>query len=149
METTDKNQYIIANLGEEHYGIEIKYIESIIVMQNITRIPKSQAYYKGVVNLRGEIVPVMSLRNRLGKEDEDYTGKTRIIIVRPEHQSTLVGIIVDEVKEVINLDTNDIDRINSIEDESDSFSIGIGKYNETLINILNVISIVNSKDKKK
>ena len=79
MEANDAKQFIVANLNTELYGIEIKYIDNIIVMQKITRVPKSQSYFKGVINLRGEIVPVLSLGERLGNTSADETPKTRIM----------------------------------------------------------------------
>ncbi len=143
----DLKQYIIAYLNKDQYGIDIKYIENIIVMQSITRVPKSQSFFKGVINLRGEIVPVMSLRSKLGIEEVPYTGKSRIIIVRPEAQAAPVGLIVDEVKEVITLDQNEIEKMTYDEkDKKASYSIGIGKYGNDLINLLNIPSIVIEKE---
>jgi purine-binding chemotaxis protein CheW len=140
-------QFIIAYLNNGQYGIDINYIDNIIVMQSITRIPKSQRFFQGVINLRGEIVPVMSLRNKLGMEEAPYTSKSRIIIVRPESGAAPVGLIVDEVKEVISLEQDAIDKMNYDEkDEKANFSIGIGKYGVDLINLLNVPSIVNEKE---
>ena len=143
----DLKQYIIAYLNKDQYGIDIKYIENIIVMQSITRVPKSQSYFKGVINLRGEIVPVMSLRSKLGIEEVPYTGKSRIIIVRPEAQAASVGLIVDEVKEVITLDQSEIEKMTYDEkDKKANYSVGIGKYNKDLINLLNISSIVIEKE---
>lgn len=141
MAAEEAKQYIITKLGNDSYGIEIKYIESIIVMQKITRVPKSQSYFKGVINLRGEVVPVFNLRKRLGLEEVENTQATRIIIVRPEEQATPVGIIVDEVREVISLSNDDIERL-SYDDDKANFSLGIGKYEDQLINILNIIAMV-------
>ena len=147
MATMDSKQYIVIILDKDQYGIEIKYIENIIVMQAITRVPKAQAFFKGVINLRGDVVPVMSLRNKLGIEEEAYGSKYRIIIVRPEPQAAPVGLIVDEVKEVIDLDNSAIEKMNYDEkDEKGNFSIGIGKYGTDLINILNIPAIVIEKD---
>jgi len=144
---TDTKQFIIAYLNKDQYGIDIKYIDNIIVMQSITRIPKSQSYFRGVINLRGEIVPVMSLRNRLGMEEASYTSKSRIIIVRPESSAAPVGIIVDEVKEVVTLESGTIEKINyDDKDEKPNYSIGIGKYGSELINLLNIPGIVIEKD---
>ncbi len=143
----DLKQYIIAYLNKDQYGIDIKYIENIIVMQSITRIPKSQSYFKGVINLRGEIVPVMSLRSKLGIEEVPYTGKSRIIIVRPDAQAAPVGLIVDEVKEVISLDQGDIEKMTYDEkDKKANYSVGIGKYGNDLINLINIPSIVIEKE---
>ena len=96
-------QYIVIKLGEEQYGININYIDNIVRMQKITRVPKAQHYFKGVINLRGEIVPVMSLRLKFGLPVDEITDKTRIIIIKLEQQAT-VGLIVDQVNEVVNLD---------------------------------------------
>lgn len=147
MATADSRQYIVAYLQKEQYGFEIKYIDNIIVMQSITRVPKAQSYFKGVINLRGEIVPVMSLRSRLGLPEDNYTDKARIIIVRPEPQAAPVGLIVDEVKEVITLDVNDIEKMNYDEnDEKGSYSVGVGKYGTELINLLNIAAIIIEKE---
>jgi purine-binding chemotaxis protein CheW len=147
MATTDSKQYIIAYLDKEQYGIEIKYIDNIIVMQNITRVPKAQSYFKGVINLRGEIVPVMSLRRRLGLSEEVFTAKSRIIIVRPEAQAAPVGLIVDEVKEVVTLEADAVEKMNYDEkDDKANYSVGVGKLGTDLINLLNIPAIVIEKE---
>ncbi len=147
MEANDAKQFIVANLNTELYGIEIKYIDNIIVMQKITRVPKSQSYFKGVINLRGEIVPVLSLGERLGNTSADETPKTRIIIVRPEPQAAPLGLIVDGVKEVITIEPDDIEKINYDEKESKiNFSIGVGKYQDDLINLLNIPAVIFDKE---
>lgn len=143
----EAKQYIVTNLNKELYGIDIKYIDNIIVMQNITRVPKSQSYFKGVINLRGEIVPVMSLGQRLGIADPDSSPKTRIIIVRPEPQAAPVGLIVDGVKEVISLESEAIEKL-SLDDKDNkaNFSLGIGKYQSELINLINIPAVVVEKE---
>ena len=62
-------QYIVVQIGSEKYGIDISYVDNIVRMQKITRVPKAQEYFKGIINLRGEIVPVMSIRLKMGLED--------------------------------------------------------------------------------
>ena len=147
MAANEAKQFIITYLNNEQYGIDIKYIDNIIVMQSITRVPKAQAFFKGVINLRGEIVPVMSLRIKLGIEEAAYTNKSRIIIVRPEPQAAPVGLIVDEVKEVITLEAEAIDKmIYDEKDEKATYSIGIGKQGLDLINLLSIPTIVYEKD---
>lgn len=147
METADAKQYIIVNLGHDQYGVEIKYIENIIVMQSITRIPKSQDFFKGVINLRGDIVPVMSLRAKLGLAPDEFTSVTRIVIVKPEPSAAPVGIIVDSVREVITLKGSDIEKLNYDEkDKNANFSLGIGKYGNDLINILNIPGLIIEKE---
>ena len=78
-------QYIVVKVGNEQYGIDIQYIDNIVKSQRITRVPKTQKYYNGVINLRGEIIPVMSIRVRLGLEPDVFTDKTRIIIIKLEN----------------------------------------------------------------
>ena len=147
MAALDTKQFIVTYLNNEQYGIEIKYIENIIVMQSITRVPKAQSYFKGVINLRGEIIPVLSLRKKLDIADAEYTSKSRIVIVRPEPQAAPVGMIVDEVKEVITLEVSAIEKMNYNEkDDKVNYSVGIGKFGNDLINLLNVVAIVLDKD---
>lgn len=147
MEAADTKQYIIIMLNNEHYGIEIKYIENIIVMQNITRVPKAQSFFKGVINLRGEIIPVMSLRSKLEQEEAAFTSATRIVIVRPEQQAAPVGIIVDEVNEVITLENSQVEKMTYDEkDENANYSVGIGKVEGDLVNLLNIPSVIIEKE---
>lgn len=147
MAEDNSKQYIEVRLGNDLYGIEIKYIDSIIVMHNITRVPKAQSYFLGVINLRGEVIPVMSLSRRLGVDENEFTSATRIIIIKPEPQSAPVGMIVDEVNEVITLDEADIQKMNYDENDSTSaYSLGIGKLGDNLINILNISEIAGKED---
>jgi purine-binding chemotaxis protein CheW len=147
MAEDNSKQYIEVRLGNDLYGIEIKYIDSIIVMHNITRVPKAQSYFLGVINLRGEVIPVMSLSRRLGVDENEFTSATRIIIIKPEPQSAPVGMIVDEVNEVITLDEADIQKMNYDENDSTSaYSLGIGKLGDNLINILNIPEIAGKED---
>ena len=106
------NQYIVVNLGIEQYGIDIRYVDNIVRMQKITRVPKVQKFFKGVINLRGEIIPVMSIRARFNLEDDVYTDKTRIIIIKPDQQEK-IGILVDSVKEVVSLEEDNIEKIHN------------------------------------
>lgn len=139
----NEKQYIIFKLSNELHGIDINNIESIIVMQKITRVPKAQKFFKGVINLRGEIIPVMSLRLKFGKEEADFTRDSRIIIVRPESQAAPVGLIIDQVLEVVRLDNDEIDQITYEEnDPKADYSFGIGKHKNELVNLLNIKTIV-------
>lgn len=135
-------QYIVIRLGDELYGINIGYVDNIVRMQRITRVPKSQPYYVGVINLRGEVVPVMSLRKRFGLEADVYAGATRVIILKLEDQS-LIGVIVDEVREVVNLDTENVETPSfKLDEKNASYLAGIGKNGDNLISLLNVENVV-------
>ncbi len=147
MEAANSKQYIIVCLDDNQYGIDIKYIHNIIVMQNITRVPKAQPYFRGVINLRGDVIPVMSLRRKFGLPDDQFTPVSRIVIVKPDPQAAPVGIIVDEVREVITLDKAQIEKMNYDEnDDKADYSKGIGKFENELINLLNIPGIILEKE---
>ena len=105
---SETTQFIVVKLGDEQYGIDIKFVDNIVRMQHITRVPNVQEYLKGVINLRGEVIPVMSARLKMGLPADEYTKSTRIIILRLEQHGT-IGIVVDEVKEVVTLDNRQIE----------------------------------------
>lgn len=148
IETTEKStkQYIVVQIGNEKYGIDIGYIDNIVRMQKITRVPKAQVFFKGIINLRGEIVPVMSIRTKMELEDDVFTNKSRIIILKIEDKG-LLGVIVDEVCEVVTLSEDDIDTLSaSAKNGRDSFISGIGKKDGTLISLFEINAIVEEKD---
>lgn len=141
-----KKQYIVVSIGNEQYGIDIHYVDNIVRMQKITRVPKAQDYFKGIINLRGEVVPVMSIRLKMDLPDDEFTNATRIIILKLEQHGVL-GIIVDEVKEVVTLSTNEIDKMtNEVKDGKNSFINGIGKHDGQLISLLELNSIISEKE---
>jgi len=140
----EEKQYIAVVLNDEQYGIDINYIDNIVRMQRITRVPKSQSYFPGVINLRGEIIPVMSLRKKFGFEDDVFTPKTRILILKPEPQAS-IGFIVDEVKEVVSLSENDIDKLASNE-EKNTYITGVGKHQRGLVSLLNISAVLSEKE---
>ena len=140
-----KKQYIVVKIGSEQYGIDISYVDNIVRMQKITRVPKAQTYFKGIINLRGEIVPVMSVRKRMGLEDDVFTNASRIIILKFEQQGSL-GIVVDEVKEVVTLGADQIDKVSyNKKMDQDTFINGIGKNGEELISLFNINSIIGEE----
>lgn len=145
---TDSVQYIVVKIGTEQYGIDIKYVDNIVRMQKITRVPKVQPYVKGVINLRGEVIAVMSIRLKMGLSDDEFTNKSRIIILKPDQQSE-VGIIVDEVKEVVTLETEEIEKtFYDVKDERISYINGIGKHNGELISLLDMNIIMSDREKE-
>ena len=135
-------QYIVVRIGNEQYGINIKYIDNIVRNQKITRVPKTQTYYKGVINLRGEIIPVMSIRLKLGLEDDEFTDKTRIIIVKIE--GATIGVIVDQVREVVTLYDDNTENITrtSRDDAASGYISSIGKSKGELISLLDIVGLI-------
>lgn len=137
----DSKQYIVVKIGNEQYGIDISYIDTIVRMQKITRVPKAQRHFKGVINLRGEIVPVMSIRLKMKLEDDEFTNASRIIILKLEEKGML-GVIVDEVKEVVTLSSNEVEKSSG----KGSFINGVGKHGEELISLFDINAIVEEKE---
>lgn len=142
----ETKQYIVIKLGGEQYGIDISYVDNIVRMQKITRVPKVQPYFPGIINLRGEVVPVMSIRKKMGLPADEVTNATRIIILKIEEQGSL-GIIVDEVKEVVNLGEGEIERVaHDSKDEKSNFINGIGKHGDELVSLFDINCIVGDKE---
>ena len=142
----DTTQYIVISMGEEQFGIDIKYIDNIVKMQHITRVPNVASYIKGVINLRGEVLPVMSLRLKMGLEEDVTTKNTRIIILRLE-QYGMIGIIVDEVKEVLTLEEEAIEKVASeSKEDKDGFVFAVGKYENNLVSLLDLNAVALEKE---
>ena len=139
-------QFIVTKIGNEQYGIQIKYVDNIIRMMKITRVPKAPHYYKGVINLRGEIIPVISLRLKFGLEEIPYKKYFLIIIINKDKYNS-VGIILDSVSYLVSLDEEHVEK--TTVDSNDSrmqYIAMIGKYGETLISIVNVESLITEKE---
>ena len=137
----ETKQYIVVQIGNEKYGIDINFIDNIVRMCKITRVPKVQSYFKGVMNLRGEIVPVMSIRKKMRLPDDVITDASRIIIIKLEEKGS-IGIIVDEVREVITLNMAEVEKTTA----KDSFINGIGKNGKELISLFEINAIVEEKE---
>ena len=105
-EDTQKDRYLTFSLGKESYGIEIKYVTEIIGIQAITEIPELPEYLKGIINLRGKIIPIMDVRIRFKKELREYNDRTCVIVV--DIKKVSIGLIIDSVAEVITIPEQDI-----------------------------------------
>lgn len=134
-------QYIVVRFNKEQFGISINYIQNIVRMTSITRVPNVPPYIKGVINLRGEIIPIMSLRIKLDLEPDEITNQTRIIIVNVEDK--LVGLFVDEVLEVLILENEQIEKqTKEGVDKKSKYIYGVGKLEDRLISLFNVEQII-------
>ena len=109
--TEKEGKYLTFTLDKEEYGISILKIKEIIGMMTITPVPQTPRFVKGVINLRGKVIPVLDLRLRFGMEELDYSERTCIIVVEIAGQSgtVLIGIVVDAVSEVLNIKGEDIE----------------------------------------
>lgn len=109
--TSISEKYLTFNLGSEQYGLGILKVREIIGIMDITRVPRTPDFIRGVVNLRGKVIPVLDLRKKFGMPSIDDTEQTCIIVVDMlfEDNSLLMGIIVDSVSEVLDIDIDDIE----------------------------------------
>ncbi|NMB27910.1 MAG: chemotaxis protein CheW [Tissierellia bacterium] len=141
MSSEVENKYVIFKLDKEYYGIPIENVLSIEKMGKTTRIPNAPDYIKGVINLRGEVIPVINLRGKLGMELEHFSKNSRIIVVTANE--IVAGLIVDSSSEVLEIDKESIDKppINERNEFIDYIS-GIGKIPERLIILLDLIKIL-------
>ena len=105
-EDTQKGKFLTFSVGREAYGIEIKFVTEIIGIQDITEVPELPNYVKGIINLRGKIIPVIDVRLRFKKQPKEYNDRTCIVVI--EIKDISIGLIVDNVAEVINIDDNNI-----------------------------------------
>ncbi|MEG8947661.1 chemotaxis protein CheW [Rosettibacter firmus] len=139
-----EGKYLKFSLNNEHYGIEILKIIEIIKMINITPVPNTPRYVKGVINLRGNIVPVVDLRLKLNMPEKEYDSKTRIIIVEDKINglNIRVGLIVDEVEAVYDVKSTEIEETPDFgTGNKDEYILALAKT-ETAIFILLNLSII-------
>ncbi len=128
-------------LEEVEYGINILGVHEIMRYPEITRLPNAPGYIKGVINLRGNIIPVIDMRTRFGMSEAENTELTRIIVV--ETGEKLIGLLVDNVHQVVRLPEASIDSpAGLIEGVSEEYIVGIGRLRDRLIVILNLDNIL-------
>lgn len=124
-EDTLKGKYLIFSMGNEMYGMEIRYITEIIGIQPITEVPEMPEYVKGIMNLRGKIIPVIDARLRFKKTAREYDDRTCIIVL--DTSGVSVGLIVDSVSEVLAMQDEDIAPPPDMNKGGQKYIKGIGK----------------------
>lgn len=135
-------QIVAFRLNNEEYGVNILNVQEIIRPTEITRVPKAPEYLTGVINLRGNVIPVMNLRKRFGLEGElQNDPNTRIIILNLRDIN--IGVFVDSVSEVLRLPGEEIEEPALIETLDDKFVQAVGKYNERLIILLDINELLD------
>ena len=144
-----EGKYLTFCLANEEYGIGILKIKEIIGMMPITPVPRARAYMKGVINLRGKVIPVVDLRLKFGLEEIGYTERTCIVVVetRGEVGSVLVGIVVDSVSEVLNIKGEDIEETSTFWARLDmDYILGMAKMNRGVKILLDIDRVISGKD---
>lgn len=138
LEVLEKEEQIVAfQVAGETYGVDIALIHEIIRQRDITQLPRTAPEIEGVINLRGKIVPIMDLRQRLGLPSAERTGATRIIVV--ELAGCTVGLTVDNVTGVLRLPESSIEPPSQlVSDLNADFIRGVGKHHDQLVILLNM-----------
>lgn len=130
---TQKGKYMTFKSGQEYFGLEIQYVQQIIQYQTVTMIPETEDYIKGLINLRGRIIPVVDVRLRFGQGQCEYNDKTCILVINVK--TTTVGLIVEQIAEVVEIKEDNIlppptlgrgDRVQN------KYVYGIGKVGNTV-----------------
>lgn len=138
-----EGKYLTFALGHEEYGLEILGVREIIGLMDITAVPKVPEYVKGVINLRGKVIPVVDLRLKFGMEKVDYTNETCIIVISVNN--TLMGIIVDNVCEVLDIAKDSIEPPPSFGTSSEAeFITGMGKVGDKVKILIDTSRIFSS-----
>jgi purine-binding chemotaxis protein CheW len=142
----DLTQLISFLVGDEEYGLDILRVKEVIRVRAITRLPRAPSFVKGIINLRGDVIPIIDLRDKFGLEHREYTAMTRVIVVDVDNR--LVGMVVDAASQVVRVPADHIDPPPPIVGGlSAEFIKGVGKLEERLIILLNIDRILSSEEK--
>ena len=147
--TARQGKYLTFSLADEEYGIGIIQIKEIIGMMSITSVPRTPGFVKGVINLRGKVIPVIDLRLRFDMEPSEYTERTCIIVVEIEgtDQTIVIGIVVDSVSEVLNINEQDIEEAPSFGTELDTnYILGMAKTEGGVKILLDIDCVLTSSE---
>lgn len=143
-EDTQKGRFLTFALGNESYGIEIKYVTEIIGIQPITEVPELPEYIRGIINLRGKIIPVMDVRLRFKKSFVEYNDRTCVIVI--DIKDISIGLIVDNVSEVLSILDSEIVDPPEVSKGGGKYIRGIGKVNGEVKLLLDCDKLLNDED---
>lgn len=141
-----QSMFMTFKCGKESFGIEIKFVEEIIQYQSITPIPEVEDYIKGLINLRGKIVPVIDVRMRFGQEPLEYNDRTCIIVINVK--GIVVGLIIENIAKVVNIDNDNIMPPPTLSHgpEQNKYVYGIGKIGEEVKLLLDPEKLISEVD---
>jgi purine-binding chemotaxis protein CheW len=145
-ETGELRQFISFSVGEEEYGLELLRVKEVIRVGEIAWLPKAPSFVKGIINLRGDVIPIIDLRDKFGLETREQTAQTRVIVV--EVEGRLMGMVVDAASQVVRIAEDQIDAPPPVLGGlSQEFITGVGKTEEKLVILLNVDAILTMDEK--
>lgn len=142
-------KYLTFHLSSEEFGVRVLKVREIMGLQEITSVPQTPAHIKGVINLRGKVVPVIDLRLKFGLEAADYTQRTCIIVTQVQHESgaVLMGIVVDGVSEVLNLTGSEIEDTPEFGEEiAGQYILGMAKVKGKVKILLDIDRVLSTQD---
>jgi purine-binding chemotaxis protein CheW len=145
----NEGKYLTFALGAEEYGLEILKVREIIGCMEITAVPQTPAYVKGVINLRGQVIPVIDLRAKFGMEVTEVTEETCIIVVETSQHNRKfsTGVVVDHVQEVLDIAGEDIEEAPQFDSSVNTdFILGMGKIGESVKILLDINRVLASED---
>ena len=144
---TQYNKYVTFKSGNEYFGLKIEYVNEIIVFQEITEMPESEDYIKGLINLRGKIIPVIDVRIRFKQEALEYTDRTCIIVINVK--DTVVGLIVEKIAEVVEITEENIlesPSLGNMDKCQNRYVYAIGKVGESVKLLLDPEKLIKDDD---
>lgn len=145
IEDAQKGRFLAFMIGNEAYGIEIKYVTEIIGIQSITEMPEMPSYVKGIINLRGRIIPLIDVRLRFGKEPRDYDDRTCVIVVGFNGFS--YGLIVDSVYEVLSIPDEEMSPLPEVNATTNNkFIKSIGKTSSGIVLVVDCEKLLSQED---
>jgi len=146
---TDTRQYLTFQLGEEVFALDVSHVREILEFTTVTKVPKTPDYMRGVINLRGSVVPVLDMRLKFGLTAIDKTVNTCIIVVEVtcEGETTVIGALVDSVQEVFELEHDQIEPAPKIGTQlKTGFVKGMGKKDDHFVIILDIDKVFSSDE---
>lgn len=143
-EDTQRGKFLTFSLSNESYGIEIRYVTEIIGIQPITEVPELPEYIRGIINLRGKIIPVMDVRLRFKKPFREYDDRTCVVVIDMEDIS--IGLIVDSVSEVLLIPDQDIVSPPDVKNGSNKYIKGIGKVGSDVKLIIDCYRLLSEEE---
>lgn len=144
---TQKGKYVTFKSGNEYFGLKIQFVNEIIVFQEITKIPESEDYIKGLINLRGKIIPVIDVRLRFKQEPFEYTDRTCIIVVNVKN--IVVGLIVEQIAEVVEIQEENIipsPSVGKADKSQNKYVYAIGKVGDQVKLLLDPDRLLNDEE---
>ena len=147
--TEKKKQYMTFRSCDEVYGLSLENVSEIIGLQQFTAIPETEDYIRGLINLRGKVIPVVDVRIRFGREQLEYTDRTSVIVIQVK--GTVLGLIVDGIEGVVEIGDDDVSAppsVSTIEKQAQKFVFGIGRVNGEVKLLLDAEKLINDSEEE-